>query len=100
MKHIFNKFDIAFDLGNVKSVELKSKSNFNGYPCDWYIQIELLNGKEFIYNPDTGGTELVNPIININSNSGESADFMYKEIIKEWEKYLKSKEEEKIKNKE
>lgn len=99
MKHIFNKFDIAFDLGNVKSVEIKSKSNFNGYPCDCYIQIELLNGKEFIYNPDTGETDLVNPIINIKCNTCESADFMFKEIIKEWEKYLKSKEEVQIKKK-
>jgi len=99
MKRIFNDFDFAFDLGNIKSIELKSKSGDDGYPCDWYIHIELLFGNEYVLNPETGVTELVIPIIKIKCTSSGSADFVIKEIIKKWEMYLESKDDKKTRRK-
>ena len=91
MGRIFNYFGVVIDLGNIKHIEEKYADTCNGYPCDWYVQIELLNGNEYVLNPNTGETELIKPLIKIKCSDG-SVETVVKEIAEQWEKYLDSRE--------
>lgn len=98
MGRIFNYLGTVIDLGNIKHIEEKYADTSNGYPCDWYVQIELLNGSEYVLNPNTGETELIKPTIKIKgSGSAGEMKFIIKEISEQWEKYLESKEIDKAK---
>lgn len=96
MGRIFNYLGVVIDLGNIKHIEEKYANTCNGYPCDWYVQIELLNGNEYVLNPNTGETELIKPVIKIKCSDG-SVETVIKEIAEQWEKYLESKEIDKTK---
>ena len=96
MGRIFNYLGVVIDLGNIKHIEEKYADTCNGYPCDWYVQIELLNGNEYVLNSSTGETELIKPVIEIKCSDG-SVSTVVKEISEQWEKYLESKEIHKTK---
>jgi len=60
-----------------------------------YVQIHLLRGNEYVFNPDTATTELVKPVIEIGfGRSSHAIDFI-ETISEEWERYLESKETDK-----
>jgi len=93
MGRIFNYLGVVIDLGNIKHIEAKYASTNNGYPCDWYVQIELLKGNEYVLNPKTGETELIKPAIKIKcSYDGGDVETVIKDISEQWGKYLESKE--------
>ena len=98
MRRIYNYLGTVIDLGNIKHIEEKYANTCNGYPCDWYVQIELLNGNEYVFNPDTETTELIKPVIKIECSDG-GVQTVIKDISEQWGKYLESKENDKMNTK-
>ena len=89
MNRIFNIGDLSIDLGNIKNIRTIS---FSGGGGGCHVIIELLRGKEYVYNPDTLGYDVFEPQIKEGFGRIESAHFFIDEIIKEWQKYLDLKE--------
>jgi len=92
VRRIFYDYgDMAFDLGNIKYIDTR-RSSYPGFPDDWYVRIHLLRGNEYVFNPETGETKLVNPVIETGRMSGRESDSVIKDITEKWEAYLESKE--------
>jgi len=92
MGRIFNCGNKTFDLGNIKHID---RRDFSGSNDGCYVQIHLLKGHEYIFNPDTETTELIKPVIEIGfGNNSHAIDFI-ETISEEWERYLESKETDK-----
>ena len=85
MNRIFEVSNLTIDLGNIKNLRTEPfSSTSNGV----YVIIELLNGKEYLQNPDTKEIELFEPQIKEGFGSIESAEYFMKSIREEWDKYL------------
>lgn len=81
MKRIFEVSDLTIDLGNIKNLRTESySSSSNGV----YVIIELLNGKEYVQNPESEELELFEPQIKKGFGSIERAEFFMKSIREEW----------------
>lgn len=92
MGRIFLYGDEAYDLGNIKSIDTTPFSGGNG-GC--YVNIHLLKGNEFVFNPDKETTELITPKISKGFGEDKHAMSFIKNLTLEWEKYLENKETEK-----
>lgn len=89
MGRIFLDGDEAFDLGNIKNIDTTPYSgSFDG--C--YVNIHLLKGHEYVFNPDNETTELIKPKITKGFGTYRDAMSYIKYITEEWENYLESKE--------
>lgn len=91
MNRILELSDLNIDLGNIKNIRTVP---FAGNTGGYYVIIELLKGREYVFNPETEETELFEPQIKEGFGSIESADYFTRSLTKEWNKYLKYKEEE------
>ena len=90
MNRIYTFSDLSIDLGNIKNIRtIPFIGNTGGY----YVVIELIKGKEYVYNPETGETELFEPQIKEGFGKIESAEFCVKSIKEEWNNYLKYKDD-------
>lgn len=90
MKRIYSFGDLTIDLGNIKNLRLeKFSSKSNGY----YVIIELLRGKEYVYNEENEEIELFEPTIKEGFGSIERASYFEKSIKEEWNRFLEYKEE-------
>jgi hypothetical protein len=86
MKRVYEINDLTIDLGNIKNLRTEPfSSSSNGV----YVIIELLNGKEYVQNPETEELELFEPQIKEGFGSIERAEFFMRSIREEWNKYLK-----------
>ncbi len=89
MGRIFIYGDEAYDLGNIKHIDT---TPFSGGYGGCYVNIHLLKGNEYVFNEDTGTTELIEPKIKKGFGEDRYAMSFIKTISEEWEKYLESKE--------
>lgn len=92
MERIFIFGDQAYDLGNIKHIDTQPYSDADDGS---YVQIHLLRGKEYIFNPETEITELLEPIIKKGFGKNKHANSFIESITEEWAKYLES---ERVKN--
>lgn len=94
MGRIYNDYGVAFDFEKIKCINKKNASwSNNGYPTDFYLEIELLYGNEYVFNPDTHETDLIKPTIIINFAQNNSLEYVLNDIIEQWSIYLESKKE-------
>ncbi len=91
MRRIFIYGDEAFDLGNIKHID---KKPFSGRDDGCYVQIHLLKGREYVFNPETEITELIEPIIKKGFGKNEHARIFIENISEEWDKYLSNQDSE------
>lgn len=91
MGRIFIYGDEAYDLGNIKHIDTKP---YSGSDDGCYVQIHLLKGREYVFNPETEMTELIEPIIKKGFGKNKHANSFIESITEEWEKYLENKEAE------
>lgn len=91
MRRIFFYENDAYDLGNIKYIEVEPFSN-NSDGC--YVLIHLLKGREYVYNAESDATELIEPIIKKGFGKLKYANFFIKSISVEWENYLENNETE------
>lgn len=91
MGRIFLYGDEAFDLGNIKNIDT---TPFSGGYGGCYVNIHLLRGNEYIFNPDKETMELIKPKITKGFGEDRHAMSFIKNLTEEWEKYLESKEKE------
>lgn len=90
MKRIHSFGDLTIDLGNIKNLRLEPfSSKSNGY----YVIIELLRGREYVYNEETEEMELFEPTIKEGFGSIEKASYFEKWITEEWNKFLEFNDE-------
>lgn len=89
MGRIFIYGDESYDLGNIKHINTRP---FSSSSDGCYVQIHLLKGNEYIFNPDTEITELIEPKIEKGYGNRSHAISFIENISEEWEKYLESKE--------
>lgn len=92
MGRIFIYGDEAFDLGNIKNIDTTPYSGGYG-GC--YVNIHLLRGNEYVFNPDNETVELIKPKITKGFGEDRYAMSFIKTLTEEWEKYLESKENQK-----
>lgn len=90
MDRIFNVGDLSIDLGNIKNIKTEP---FSGGYGGCYVIIELLRGKEYVYNPDTLGYDLIEPKIKEGFGKNSSANFFIDEITQAWQAYLNELDE-------
>lgn len=91
MGRIFIYGDEVYDLGNIKYIDTIPFSNSSD-GC--HVQIHLLKGNEYVVNPETETTELIQPIIKKGFGKNSYATSFIETITKEWEKYLENKDAE------
>ena len=89
MGRIFNYGDESYDLGNIKNIDT---TPFSGGYGGCYVNIHLLKGHEYVFNPDKEITELIEPKIVKGFGEDRHAMSFINAISKEWENYLESKE--------
>lgn len=89
MGRIYIYGDKAYDLGNIKHIDTKP---YSGCDDGCYVQIHLLKGREYVFNPETEITELIEPIIRKGFGKNNHANSFIESISEEWEKYLENKE--------
>ncbi|MGM1055451.1 MAG: hypothetical protein ACQEWG_06155 [Bacteroidota bacterium] len=89
MNRIFEISDLTIDLGNIKNVRTEP---FSSSSTGVFVIIELLHGKEYVQNPETGEIDLFEPQIKEGFGSIERAEFFMRSIKEEWNKYLKYKD--------
>ena len=80
MNRILELSDVIIDLGNIKNLRTVPFSGSNG-GC--YVIIELLYGKEYVRNTETGEVELIEPLIKKGFGENKWADSFIKTIIEE-----------------
>ena len=56
------------------------------------MQIHLLKGYEYSFNPETDTTDLIEPIIEKGFSKDSHATSFIKAIAKEWGRYLENRE--------
>lgn len=95
MRRIFTYIDEVYDLGNIKHIDTRP---FSGCNDGCYVQIHLLKGNEYVFNPETETTKLIEPKIEKGFSKNSHAVSFIKTISAEWEKYLESREIEKTTN--
>lgn len=88
MNRIFSISNLTIDLGNIKNIRTVP---FSGNTGGYYVVIELLKGREYVFNPDNEETELFEPQIKEGFGEIERVDFFIRSITEEWEKYLEYK---------
>lgn len=91
MGRIYIYGDAAYDLGNIKHIDTKP---YSGYDDGCYVQIHLLKGREYVFNPETEITELIEPIIKKGFGKIELAQTFIESITEEWDKYLSNQDSE------
>lgn len=91
MNRILSLSDLTIDLGNIKNIRTIP---FSGNTGGLYVIIELLKGREYVFNPEIEEAELFEPQIKEGFGTIERADYFIKSITEEWNKYLKSKEDQ------
>lgn len=89
MGRIYFDGDDAFDLGNIKNIDT---TPYSGGYIGCYVNIHLLRGNEYVFNPDNETTELIKPKIRKGFGEHSHALSYIKSLTEEWEKYLESKE--------
>jgi len=94
MKRTFEINNTIIDLGNIKSIENDCEPMIDK---GGYVIITLLNGKEYVFNENIQGYELIEPQIKIYAPNYGKASYWIDEIEKEWNKYLIENEIEKEK---
>jgi len=90
MNRIYTFSNLTIDLGNIKNIRTVL---FSGNTGGHYVIIELLKGREYVFNPETEEIELFEPQIKEGFGKIEWADFFIKSITEEWNKYLEYKDE-------
>jgi hypothetical protein len=90
MKRVISISDLTIDLGNIKNIRIEPYSGGYG-GC--YVIIELLRGREYVFNPETEETKLIEPIIKQGFGSTDSAYSFVEEIEGAWNNYLATLEE-------
>jgi len=85
MKRILSIDNLSIDLGNIKLIK---KEPYSGSANGCYVIIDLLKGKEYVYNEDTNCMKLIKPRIIKGFGSVENANFFIKTIEDAWENYL------------
>lgn len=86
MGRIFIHGDRIYDLGNIKHIDFSD--SYSGF----YVNIYLLRGHEYIFNPETEKTELIEPKIAKRYGEEIDAKSFIKTISEEWGKYLENNE--------
>ncbi|MDO5509190.1 MAG: hypothetical protein Q4F57_00705 [Weeksellaceae bacterium] len=89
MGRIFLFGNQAFDLGNIKYIDTKP---FNGSDGGCYVNIHLLKGNEYLYNPEEETMELIQPIIRKGFGEDRHAWSFIEAISEEWGKFLEGRE--------
>ena len=89
MKRVITIDDLTIDLGNIKNIRLDTYSSSSGGS---YVLIELLKGKEYVFNPETEETNLMEPIIKTYFGSINAGSSFIKDLEKDWNNYLISTE--------
>lgn len=84
MERIIDINNTLIDLGNIKSVI--NDSDAMSY-SDGYLIINLLRGREYVYNPDTKETVLIEPQIKIFGSFDKIAVW-FDEVKEKWNKYM------------
>lgn len=87
MNKIFIYGDEAYDVSNIKYIDT---TPFSGGYGGCYVNIHLLRGYEYVFNPETEITELIEPIIIKGYGNDSHAMSFIKTLSEEWEKYLES----------
>lgn len=91
MDRIITIDDLTIDLGNIKLINLKgyAHGSDSNIPITCVrVVIELLNGKEYVYNQETGLNKLIKPRIIKRFGTGTAADLFVEQLKIEWSKYL------------
>lgn len=94
MERVIEINSTLIDLGNIKSVENEC------YPMSQsggHVIITLLKGREFVYNPKTKESVLIEPKIKLFADSYAKSDDWIIEIKEKWNTYLNELEKLKIK---
>lgn len=89
MGRLFKYGDEIFDLANIKNIDT---TPFSGGYGGCYVNIHLLRGSEYIFNPEKETTELIKPKIEKGFGEDRHALLFIKNLTREWEKYLETKE--------
>ena len=84
MERVIEIRGTLIDLGNIKSVE--NDSDAATY-SDGYLIINLLTGREYVFNPGTKETVLIEPQIKI-FGSFDKVAVWFDEIKEKWNEYL------------
>ena len=89
MRRIFIYGDEAYDLANIKYIDTKP---YSGSDDGCYVQIHLLKGSEYVFNPESEVTELIEPIIKKGFGKSKHANSFIETITGEWGEYLENKQ--------
>ena len=88
MQRIISINNTKIDLGNIKCIQNECPVSGGG----GYLIVKLLRGKEYVYNEQIEGYELLESKIELYASSYSKASLWEGEIEQEWTKYLNKTE--------
>lgn len=91
MKRILSIADLSIDLGNIKTIRIE---NYGSDTTGQYVIIELLKGKEYVFNQETGATKLIKPLTIKGFGTSEKASYFLEKLTNAWDKYLTDTEKQ------
>ena len=89
MKRIISINSISIDLGNIKSIRVK---NWGSNTLGQTVIVDLLKGKEYVYNKLTGDTKLLKSQIREGFSNSKRASCFVEELETAWNEYLTKKQ--------